>query len=368
MLLCLLCSAPSNLWAQTEQIEYYGLDAIGSVRVVFDATGNVKGRMDYAPFGEELFSGLFVPSERFAQLNRDAEAGVDYAQARMYQPRTGRFNSPDSVYTALFQPQEWNRYSYSLNSPLVNVDPEGKCIGCRVPNMREYFPAFETATNVSASPPTSLINSPGAIGQLLSEGIDELRSRVARRLDRLRKAVKDTADEVKEKVCDELPDGRVAGVSGGIGGLGATVVGAEVVVNYNTGEISGFVYSEVQGGWNGVLSGSAYIGFTHGLGWSNANYTGGFMTASGTVGLPGSPVGIGGFKAVSAPIGSFQPSPGGTIARGGMAGASMRGAVTLGVSKTHYVQRNSVSIRSAAGQAVATPVDNLMYSLRQACR
>jgi RHS repeat-associated protein len=81
-----------------QEVEYYALDAIGSVRVVFDANGVVKGRMDYAPFGEELYSGLFMPSERFAQLTRDGEAGLDYAEARMYQPRTGRFTAPDSIY------------------------------------------------------------------------------------------------------------------------------------------------------------------------------------------------------------------------------------------------------------------------------
>ena len=45
---------PVGVSAHTEQIEYYALDAIGSVRVVFDASGAVIGRMDYAPFGEEL--------------------------------------------------------------------------------------------------------------------------------------------------------------------------------------------------------------------------------------------------------------------------------------------------------------------------
>jgi hypothetical protein len=83
-----LLSVPAPLAAQTDSVEYYATDAIGSVRVVFDAAGNVLGRMDYAPFGEELYTGLCLPSERFAELTRDGEAGQDYAQARMYQPRT----------------------------------------------------------------------------------------------------------------------------------------------------------------------------------------------------------------------------------------------------------------------------------------
>jgi RHS repeat-associated protein len=122
----ILLGASPRAHAQAgQEVEYYALDAVGSVRVVFDANGVVTGRMDYAPFGEELYSGLFMPSERFAQLTRDGEAGLDYAEARMYQSRTGRLNAPDPVYTGLFQPQRWNRYAYSLNSPLTVVDPSG---------------------------------------------------------------------------------------------------------------------------------------------------------------------------------------------------------------------------------------------------
>jgi RHS repeat-associated protein len=124
----ILLGVTSRAHAQAgQEVEYYALDAVGSVRVVFDANGVVKGRMDYAPFGEELYSGLFMPSERFAQLTRDGEAGLDYAQARMYQPRTGRFNAVDPVYAGLFEPQAWNRYDYAVNRPTSLADPSGLC-------------------------------------------------------------------------------------------------------------------------------------------------------------------------------------------------------------------------------------------------
>jgi RHS repeat-associated protein len=111
-------------------VEYYALDAVGSVRVVFDANGTILGRMDYTPFGGELFSGANLPDRRFAGLFRDGEAGLDYAQARSYQVRTGRFNAPDSVYAGMFDPQGWNRYAYGLNQPtgiidVTGLDPQG---------------------------------------------------------------------------------------------------------------------------------------------------------------------------------------------------------------------------------------------------
>jgi RHS repeat-associated protein len=107
-----------------ESVEYYGTDAIGSVRIVFDANGNILGRMDYGPFGEQL-SASTVGHKSYAGLFRDGEAGLDYAEARSYQVRTGRFSAPDPVYDALFNPQAWNRYNYALNSPASVTDATG---------------------------------------------------------------------------------------------------------------------------------------------------------------------------------------------------------------------------------------------------
>ena len=121
----LIITASAQASAQSEAIEYYGLDALGSVRVIFDQQGNVVGRMDYGPFGENLRAAIKFPTEQFAQLARDAENGHDYAQARIYSPQTGRFNAPDPVFAGLYTPQKWNRYAYSLNCPQVFTDRGG---------------------------------------------------------------------------------------------------------------------------------------------------------------------------------------------------------------------------------------------------
>ena len=122
MLACVVF-VPTTVLAQ-DVIEYYGVDAIGSVRVVFDAAGLVTSRMDYGPFGEQLAPST-TGAKSYAQLFRDGETGQDYAQARMYQLRTGRFSASDPVFGTLFNPQTWNRYTYALNDPLAFVDPTG---------------------------------------------------------------------------------------------------------------------------------------------------------------------------------------------------------------------------------------------------
>ena len=120
--------------AQTEAIEYYGLDHLGSVRVIFNASGQLVDRMDYSPFGENLKAAIKFPVEQFAGTKSDAETGQFHAEARNYIPAIGRFNAPDPAYAGLFDPQAWNRYAYALNSPLLYADPSGEipCSFCYV--------------------------------------------------------------------------------------------------------------------------------------------------------------------------------------------------------------------------------------------
>lgn len=76
--LFLLVMVPAAARAQTEVVEYYATDALGSIRVVFDANGLELARADYLPFGEELASSSGLPPERFTGQARDGELGQDY--------------------------------------------------------------------------------------------------------------------------------------------------------------------------------------------------------------------------------------------------------------------------------------------------
>jgi RHS repeat-associated protein len=128
----LLLSAATTVAAQTATIEYYHLDAVGSVRAVTDQSGQVVRRHDYFPFGDGS-DGTTPGTDhlRFTSQERDAETGFDYVGARYYAQRTGRFTTVDpltDVEAALVDPQQWNRYAYARNNPLVFVDPTGAAI------------------------------------------------------------------------------------------------------------------------------------------------------------------------------------------------------------------------------------------------
>jgi RHS repeat-associated protein len=132
LLLALAASvAPAMAYAQTETVTYYHTDAIGSVRMITDASGAVLARYDYQPFGLPLDQNPPPPPERrqFAGKERDTETGYDYFGARYYASGNGRFTTVDpllDVEQALVDPQMWNRYTYVANRPLKFVDPDGR--------------------------------------------------------------------------------------------------------------------------------------------------------------------------------------------------------------------------------------------------
>jgi RHS repeat-associated protein len=117
--------APVQAQTPSESVEYYGLDAIGSVRIVFDANGAVLGRQDYGPYGRPLFPATGLPPERFGGQPVDGEIDQGDFEARQYQMRTGRFTRVDPIYDGILEPQRWNRYAYALNNPVRFIDPHG---------------------------------------------------------------------------------------------------------------------------------------------------------------------------------------------------------------------------------------------------
>lgn len=125
---CLLC--PSVAVAQLQDtVIYYHVDAIGSVRMITNANGQVLARHDFLPFGEPWGSSTNVDPRQFAGKERDAETGFDYFGARYYASTVGRFTTADQavdVRSAMVSPQLWNKYSYVSNNPLRKIDPDGR--------------------------------------------------------------------------------------------------------------------------------------------------------------------------------------------------------------------------------------------------
>ena len=131
MLLVVLVVAPSSVRAQgTDTVVYYHTDAIGSVRMTTDASGQVLQRYDYLPFGEPWPGTPAQPEvRRFGGNVRDPETTFDYFGARhLASGIAGRFTTvdPGHVNGDPYDSQSWNGYAYARNNPLRFVDSDGR--------------------------------------------------------------------------------------------------------------------------------------------------------------------------------------------------------------------------------------------------
>ncbi len=107
--------------------------------MVTDSQGNVISRRDFKPFGEEITNNTGGRTtaakygvadnlrQKFTTYQRDEESGLDFAEARMYENRHGRFTAVDPLLASgkSANPQTFNRFVYVLNNPLILMDPEG---------------------------------------------------------------------------------------------------------------------------------------------------------------------------------------------------------------------------------------------------
>ena len=121
-----------------EIVYYYHHDHLGNIRAVTDSNGNVVERHDFYPFGEEISQPTSKDQYLFTGKPRDSETGLDYFGARYYSSFLSRFMSvdPKNIFDEkdkdeqleeyLHKPQNWNKYTYTLNNPLKLIDPDGR--------------------------------------------------------------------------------------------------------------------------------------------------------------------------------------------------------------------------------------------------
>lgn len=109
---------------------YYHHDQL-SVRVTTDSSGNTITQKGHYPFGESWYqTGTASTDMVFTSYEHDSESGNDYALAREFVNRLGRFSSLDPLAGSAANPQSLNRYAYVTNDPINLLDPEGEYEGC----------------------------------------------------------------------------------------------------------------------------------------------------------------------------------------------------------------------------------------------
>jgi RHS repeat-associated protein len=110
--------------ASADTVVYYHTDALHSVAVVTNASGQVIERTHYAPYGQVLNRAL-RDGPGYTGHREDAATGLVYMQQRYYDPEAGRFLSADPVQTD-DKGGNFNRYWYANDNPYRYTDPDGR--------------------------------------------------------------------------------------------------------------------------------------------------------------------------------------------------------------------------------------------------
>ena len=110
-------------------VNFYFADQLGSTRMVTSSSGSPCYKADFLPYGTEntpaSFTDTCSTNYKFTGYERDSETGLDYAFARYYNSRLGRFMSTDPLAGDITDPQTLNRYAYVRNNPVNFTDPSG---------------------------------------------------------------------------------------------------------------------------------------------------------------------------------------------------------------------------------------------------
>ena len=114
--------------------QYLHTDHLGSIAAITDAAKAVLERFSYDAWGTRRnvtgWADATIPPPNNTVRGYTGHEQLDtvnlvHMNGRVYDPKLGRFTSPDPIVQFADNPQSYNRYCYVLNNPLSYTDPSG---------------------------------------------------------------------------------------------------------------------------------------------------------------------------------------------------------------------------------------------------
>ncbi|MDO5968192.1 RHS repeat-associated core domain-containing protein [Flavivirga aquimarina] len=127
-----------DLSATSEAFHFLHRDYLGSILMITNRSSQVKEKRHFDAWGNlvKLTDGQGNNLDKFVYLDRGYTGhehlqGVDliHMNGRLYDPKLKRFLAPDNYIQDVSNTQNFNRYGYVLNNPLMYVDPSGETYG-----------------------------------------------------------------------------------------------------------------------------------------------------------------------------------------------------------------------------------------------
>ena len=118
----------------TDKTRYLHTDHLGSTDVITDENKQIVERQSFSPFGSRRNTDWSSPTSVLAGIETHHgftgheqldDVGIIHMNGRLYDPKLGRFLSPDIQVQYPDQTQSFNRYTYVNNNPLSFTDPSG---------------------------------------------------------------------------------------------------------------------------------------------------------------------------------------------------------------------------------------------------
>ena len=130
-------SAPAILISDSETQKLYHLhrDYLGSIVMLTDEDGNIAERRHFDPWGQvvkvedgagKVLQGLTLLDRGFTGHEHLQTVDLIHMNGRLYDPVLHRFLQPDNFVQDPFNTQNFNRYGYCMNNPLLYTDPTGE--------------------------------------------------------------------------------------------------------------------------------------------------------------------------------------------------------------------------------------------------
>ncbi|MBI5649784.1 MAG: RHS repeat-associated core domain-containing protein [Chloroflexi bacterium] len=107
-------------------MQYFGADGLGSVRQLYNSTGQVIANARYDPYGNVVSqSGAATSVYGFTGEQLDAGTELTYLRARYYASAQGRFMTRDTWEGDYNIPMSYNAWLYTYGNPINRTDPSG---------------------------------------------------------------------------------------------------------------------------------------------------------------------------------------------------------------------------------------------------